>query len=481
MRLRGRREGDGVPHRHRRPAAHQSLAPGGLRHGPPGVDARGGVAARRSGREGRDRVRRGRPVSDDPYNAFVTRVEPGPAGEGPLAGRTLAVKDLIDTAGVRTTYGSGLYGEHVPERTATVVQRLLDAGAVLVGKTHLPEFAWSVLGKNEFYGTCHNPTHPGKTTGGSSTGNAAALAAGLCELALGTDTGCSIRLPSACCEVVGLKSQWGLIPMDGVFPLVPTARHRRADGAHRRATSRSCGRCSTGRPVPEPRLAGLTVGLLRQPPGSATGARRSAPTPPRRGSPDLERLGARVVEATRARADREHLAAVPARGAAVSRGDVPSRADEYGDIVRTKLELAQRVIRRRGRGGVPRARRVAPLRARGRPLRVARATRLELPAGGRRTSSTCASRSPRSCAGSNLTRLGRPRDREHAAGRARGTRSCSPPGSPGSAASYRRGTRACASRRTPRRPRGSRPSSGAGRRRGPRARARRGAARRRRG
>src|SRR5687768_9203792 len=108
-------------------------------------------------------------MSDDPYNAFITRVEPDAAKPGPLSGRTLAVKDLFDTAGVRTTYGSNLYADHVPDRNATAVQRLLDAGAVLVGKTHLPEFAWGVLGQSEWYGTCHNPAQPGKTTGGSSS------------------------------------------------------------------------------------------------------------------------------------------------------------------------------------------------------------------------------------------------------------------------------------------------------------------------
>ena len=97
----------------------------------------------------------------DDWNAFITRIEPvGESRPGPLSGRTLAVKDLFDTAGVRTTYGSGVYAEHIPARNATAVQRLLDAGAVLVGKTHLPEFAWSVLGQSEWYGTCHNPTHP---------------------------------------------------------------------------------------------------------------------------------------------------------------------------------------------------------------------------------------------------------------------------------------------------------------------------------
>src|SRR5947208_2169473 len=116
-------------------------------------------------------------------NAVITRVDrPAPPHDGPLAGRTLLVKDLIDTAGIRTTYGSRLYGEHVPEQHATAVQRLLDAGAALVGKAHLPEFAWNVTGQNPWYGTVHNPARPGLTTGGSSSGNAAALAAGLVQL-----------------------------------------------------------------------------------------------------------------------------------------------------------------------------------------------------------------------------------------------------------------------------------------------------------
>ena len=92
--------------------------------------------------------------------------------------------------------------------------------------------------QNPWYGTVQNPRLPGRTTGGSSGGNAAALAAGLCDLGLGTDTGCSIRLPASCCGVVGLKPSWGRIPTDGVFPLCPTLRHGRADGAHRRGRRR---------------------------------------------------------------------------------------------------------------------------------------------------------------------------------------------------------------------------------------------------
>ena len=99
-------------------------------------------------------------MSVDPYSALITAVEPGEAKPGPLSGKRLLVKDLIDTAGIRTTYGSRIYGDHVPERTAPAVTKLLDAGAVLVGKSNLPEFAWAVMGQNPFYGTVHNPAAP---------------------------------------------------------------------------------------------------------------------------------------------------------------------------------------------------------------------------------------------------------------------------------------------------------------------------------
>jgi aspartyl-tRNA(Asn)/glutamyl-tRNA(Gln) amidotransferase subunit A len=280
-------------------------------------------------------------VSDDPFNAFITRVEPRPGGTGPLAGRTLAVKDLFDTAGIRTTYGSGLYREHVPYRTALSAQRLLDAGAVLVGKTHLPEFAWSVLGQSEWYGTCGNPTHPGKTTGGSSSGSAAALAAGLCELALGTDTGCSIRLPSATCEVVGLKTQWGLVSLDGVFPLCPTLD---TVGPMARSVEDVALMWSvmTQRPVPQPRLEGLTVGLLRQPPGIGDGRETERSDAAEDWVTDLERLGARVVEARVPEPTANTWPQFQHEALRSHAATFPSRADEYGPLMRKKLEAAQR-------------------------------------------------------------------------------------------------------------------------------------------
>ncbi|HEX4747804.1 MAG TPA: amidase [Gaiellaceae bacterium] len=280
-------------------------------------------------------------MSVDPYNAFITRVEPGDARPGPLSGRTLAVKDLFDTAGVRTTYGSSLYAEHVPCRTALSVQRLLDAGAVLVGKTHLPEFAWSVLGQSDFYGTCHNPTHPGKTTGGSSSGSAAALAAGLCDLALGTDTGCSIRLPSAACEVVGLKSQWGLISLDGVFPLCPSLD---TVGPMARSVEDVALMWSvlTGRPAPAPQLAGITVGLLRQPPGIGDGRETERSDAAEAWVADLERLGVRVVEATIPEPCANTWPQFQHEALQSHAATFPSRADEYGELMQKKLRAAQR-------------------------------------------------------------------------------------------------------------------------------------------
>ena len=280
-------------------------------------------------------------MTEDPWNAFITRVEPGEPTDGPLAGRTLGVKDLFDTAGIRTTYGSRLYADHVPERTAPTVQRLLDAGAVLVGKTHLPEFAWSVLGQSQWYGTCGNPAAPGRTTGGSSSGSAAALAAGLCELALGTDTGCSVRLPSAACETVGLKSQWGLIPLDGVFPLCPTLD---TVGPMARSVADVALMWSvlTGRPVPEPQLAGLTVGLLRRPPGIGDGRETETSDAAEKWVADFERLGARVVETRIPEPSANTWPQFQHEALQSHAATFPSRADEYGEVMRIKLEAAQR-------------------------------------------------------------------------------------------------------------------------------------------
>ena len=139
--------------------------------------------------------------------------------------RRLAVKDLFDTAGIRTTYGSAVFADHVPSRSATAVSRLERAGWTNVGKTNLHEFAYGVTSQNLHYGTVPNPRHPELTAGGSSGGSAAALALGLADGALGTDTGGSIRIPAACCGIVGFKPTYGLVPIEGVFPLAPSFDH----------------------------------------------------------------------------------------------------------------------------------------------------------------------------------------------------------------------------------------------------------------
>lgn len=146
---------------------------------------------------------------------FITETEPGP-------GIRLAVKDLFDTAGIRTTYGSAVFAEHVPETTAAAVRLLEEAGYASVGKANLHEFAYGVTSENPHFGTVPNPRYPGRVAGGSSGGSAAALAAGLAEAALGTDTGGSVRIPSACCGTTGLKTTWGLVPVEGCFPLAPS-------------------------------------------------------------------------------------------------------------------------------------------------------------------------------------------------------------------------------------------------------------------
>ncbi len=138
---------------------------------------------------------------------------------GELHGVPVAVKDIIDTAGLRTTMGSRHFATHVPERDATVVARLRAAGAVIVGKTTTHEFAYGPTGDLAANGPAGNPHDPTRMAGGSSAGSAAAVAAGLVPLALGTDTGGSVRIPAALCGVVGVRPTFGRIPTTGVFPL----------------------------------------------------------------------------------------------------------------------------------------------------------------------------------------------------------------------------------------------------------------------
>lgn len=144
---------------------------------------------------------------------------------GPLHGIPVAVKDLIYTKGIRTTMGSKVYENFVPNVDATVIRKLKRAGAVIIGKTHTHEFAYGTIGDRSYFGPCYNPYNPEKITGGSSSGSAAAVAAGLVSAALGTDTSGSVRIPSSACGTVGMKPTFGLVSKSNVFPLAYTLDH----------------------------------------------------------------------------------------------------------------------------------------------------------------------------------------------------------------------------------------------------------------
>src|SRR5579871_4521414 len=149
----------------------------------------------------------------DSINAFVPgpRVNIAGAPHGPLAGMTFAAKDLFDVAGVPTGGGNHDWPRYypVPTRHAWAVQRLLDAGATLIGKTITDEVSLGIVGENAFYGTPINVRAPGRVPGGSSSGSAAAVAAGLCDTALGTDTGGSVRVPASFCGLYGIRPTHG--------------------------------------------------------------------------------------------------------------------------------------------------------------------------------------------------------------------------------------------------------------------------------
>jgi aspartyl-tRNA(Asn)/glutamyl-tRNA(Gln) amidotransferase subunit A len=259
---------------------------------------------------------------------------------GRLAGVPVLIKDLIDTAGVRTTYASSIYADHVPQRSAPAVTALEAEGAIVVGKANADEFAWGVCGQNTFYGDTVNPIAPDRVAGGSSSGNAAALAAGMVPLALGTDTGGSIRLPAAACGIVGLKPAYGAVPTQGVFPLAasfdtvgPMARTV-ADCALAHAVL-------TATEVPEPALRGLRVGVLTAYPDLGPADAEAERDERALAYADrLRALGAQVDELTLPVPESDTWAVFYAETAAAHRATFPSRRDEYGPLIRAKLDHA---------------------------------------------------------------------------------------------------------------------------------------------
>jgi aspartyl-tRNA(Asn)/glutamyl-tRNA(Gln) amidotransferase subunit A len=144
---------------------------------------------------------------------------------GPLHGVPVALKDLIDTAGIKTTAASGVFQNRIPDHDAPIVKQLKKAGAVIVGKTNMHEFAIGSTSHVSFFGPVRNPWNPDYVAGGSSGGSAAAVAAGMCYASIGSDTGGSNRVPPACCGVVGLKPTHGLISTAGVVPMSKSFDH----------------------------------------------------------------------------------------------------------------------------------------------------------------------------------------------------------------------------------------------------------------
>lgn len=144
---------------------------------------------------------------------------------GPLHGMPISLKDLIDVAGQPTTAGSNVRAGHVARQDAPVVRRLREAGAVLIGKTNLHEFAFGTTSEESAFGPVHNPLDESRSPGGSSGGSAAAVAAGMGDASIGTDTGGSIRIPAAACGIVGLKPSLDDVPTEGVVPLSTTLDH----------------------------------------------------------------------------------------------------------------------------------------------------------------------------------------------------------------------------------------------------------------
>ena len=260
---------------------------------------------------------------------------------GRLAGVPLLVKDLINVAGLRITYGSRIYADHIATETAPCVAALEAEGAIVVATTTCDEFAWGVGGQNAHWGDTGNPHRPGRIAGGSSSGNASALAVGMGALALGTDTGGSVRVPAAACGVVGLKTPIGAISTEGVFPLVPALD---TVGPMAR-TVEDCALAwsiLSGEPVPEPSLEGKRLGKLTRLP--SLGEPEPAPHDPRSDALPGEPVELPVPE--------HDVWPVFYAGAAEShRGLFPEREAQYGPAIRAKLTQAVRTTPEAARSG----------------------------------------------------------------------------------------------------------------------------------
>lgn len=279
---------------------------------------------------------------------------------GPLHGIPYAAKDLLDTRGIPTTVGSRIMAGNVPGRDAAVIERLDEAGAILIGKTGLHEWAYGITSTNPHFGPVRNPWNAERIPGGSSGGSAAAQAAGLCSFSLGSDTGGSIRIPAALCGVAGLKPTFGRISRRGAFPLGHTLDTLGPFGACVEDTAlvyaATAGRdphdpVSADRPVSvpalgsEPRLEGTVIGVPdrfyfeRLAPDVDAAAKAALQV--------LRELGAEVLEVEVpdiATANSLHRLILLAEASSVHRARLERRREDFGDDVRALLDQGRLVL-----------------------------------------------------------------------------------------------------------------------------------------
>ncbi len=277
-------------------------------------------------------------LGDDPWGAFAlvdaegARAQARSCLPGPLQGVPVGVKDLFDVAGQVTRAGSEVPAGPPATADSPVVARLRAAGAVVLGRTRTHEFAWGITTRHPRTGGTANPADLGRVAGGSSGGSAAAVAAGVVPLAVGTDTGASIRLPAAWCGVVGFKPTHGSVPLDGVVPLAPsldTGGPLTGDVEDARLAFEVL----SGRPLPAPRpVSGLRLGVVGAPGlqdvAESAGLRLSEQTWP---------LHAELVRAYGVVQGAEAL------GWHRATGRWPAHAEQYGDDVRGQLERCEQI------------------------------------------------------------------------------------------------------------------------------------------